>query len=67
METDSIDTNLEYYHCPPGYCRCTILDGFSDYVCYNIYYHYDDDNQCVCDREGHITMITAILILHSYV
>ena len=60
METDLVDTNLEYYHCPPGYCRCTILDGLSDNVCNNIYYHYDDDDQCVCDRKGHVDIVSYV-------
>ena len=52
VEVESTDTILEYYYCPPGYCRCTEVDGVSD-VCNNIYYYYDDDDkQCVCDREG---------------
>lgn len=42
---------LEYYYCPPGYCRCTKVESVSD-VCSNIYYYDDDDLQCVCDRQG---------------
>ena len=51
VETKSINRILEYYYCPPGYCHCTKLDGVSD-VCNNIYYHDDDNHQCVCDRGG---------------
>ena len=40
---------LEYYPCPPGYCRCSSND-----VCNSIYYYDDNDLQCVCDREGSV-------------
>ena len=60
VEGGSLDRPLEYYYCPPGYCRCTELDGVSNDVCNNIYYHYDDDQQCVCDREGQIYIVTVV-------
>jgi len=42
---------VEYYCCPPGYCRCSRIDGGSS-ICNNVYYYDDDDHQCVCDRKG---------------
>ena len=44
---------LEYYFCPPGYCRCNKMDSVSD-VCSNVYHYDNDDLQCVCDRQGKI-------------
>ena len=46
-----MNTMLEYYNCPPGYCRCSKVENVSD-VCSNVYYYDNDDLQCVCDRQG---------------
>ena len=43
----SVDGVLEYYWCPPGYCRCS-----SNNECNSVYYYDDNDLQCVCDRQG---------------
>ena len=51
----SVNGTLQYYPCPPGYCRCSSNDK-----CYSIYYYDDNDLQCVCDRQGGI-------ILYSYI
>ncbi|XP_065907348.1 uncharacterized protein, partial [Dysidea avara] len=51
VDDGSINGRLEYYQCPPGYCQCSRVDGSSS-ICNNIYYYEDNDQQCVCDREG---------------
>ena len=56
VEIESLDRPLEYYYCPPGYCRCTMLDGYSEIFCNNVFYHYDDDYQYICDRQGQKTI-----------
>ena len=53
VDDQSLNEILEYYSCPPGYCRCSKVDGVSD-VCNNVYYYDNDDLQCVCDRQGKI-------------
>ena len=55
---------LEYYLCPPGYCRCS---GNNEYN--SAYYYDDNDLQCVCDRQGIVFHACkhAYMYLHSYV
>ena len=57
---------LEYYSCPPGYCRCNKVDGVSD-VCSNVYYYDNDDLQCVCDRQGKNDATVFINVDRSFV
>lgn len=50
-----MNTILEYYSCPPGYCQCRKVESVSD-VCSSVYYYDNDDLQCVCDRQGKIDL-----------
>ena len=51
VNNGSVDSMLEYYHCPPGYCQCRRLDESSE-KCSSVYSYSDENFQCVCDREG---------------
>ena len=51
VDDESVNGMLEYYNCPPGYCRCNKVGNLSD-ECSNVYHYDNDDLQCVCDREG---------------
>ena len=64
MGIESVNTMLEYYNCPPGYCRCTKVENTSDDVCNNVYYYDNDDLQCVCDREGR--KICTYMYMYNY-
>ena len=48
-----MENMLEYHHCPPGYCQCSKVDDNSE-ACTSVYYYDDEDDQCVCDREGNV-------------
>ena len=51
INNGSMENMLEYHHCPPGYCQCSKVDDNSE-ACTSVYYYDDEDDQCVCDREG---------------
>jgi len=51
-----MENMLEYYYCPPGYCQCSKVDDNSE-ACTSVYYYDDEDDQCVCDREGSLTLL----------
>lgn len=51
VNNGSVNGILEYYHCPPGYCRCRNLDEGSE-ECNSVYSYSDENFQCVCDRKG---------------
>ena len=51
INNGSMENMLEYHHCPPGYCQCSKVDDNSE-ACTSVYYYNDEDDQCVCDREG---------------
>ena len=58
----SVDGTLEYYRCPPGYCRCS-----GNNVCNSIYYYDNNDLQCVCDRQGIVCMHACSYHIEGYV
>ena len=65
MDDDNINSLLEYYHCPPGFCQCSKIEGSSE-ICSSVY-SYDDENlQCVCDRQGLCSCRAYILCVVSY-
>ena len=43
---------LDTYRCPPGYCRCHLVDEGGARQCRFIVDDRNFDDQCVCDREG---------------
>ena len=52
VNNGSVNSKLEYYHCPPGYCQCKSSDESLE-RCSSVFYFYSDENsQCVCDRKG---------------
>jgi len=57
----SVDGTLEYYRCPPGYCRCS-----SNNVCNSIYHYDNNDLQCVCDRQGMYVAIYVHMCAHTW-
>ena len=59
VNNGSVDSMLEYYHCPPGYCQCRRLDESSE-ECSSVYSYSDENFQCVCDREGTVTVMTDL-------
>ena len=58
VNNGSVDSKLEFYRCPTGYCQCTSLDESSE-SCSSVYSYRDENSQCVCDREGIIAITTA--------
>ena len=55
---------LEYHHCPPGYCQCSKVDDNSE-ACTSVYSYDDENDQCVCDREGMSDMYMDQDILYN--
>ena len=51
INNGSVNSKLEYYHCPPGYCQCRSLDESSE-RCSSVYSYSDENSQCVCNRKG---------------
>ena len=45
-------TNLQFYACPKGYCRCRHDSSVGNNTCVYSYSHNDPDLQCTCDRKG---------------
>ncbi|CAI8057069.1 hypothetical protein GBAR_LOCUS31080, partial [Geodia barretti] len=48
----SPQSNLQFYPCPTGYCRCRHDDSVSNETCVYSYSHSDPDYQCACSRRG---------------
>jgi len=46
--------NLEFYPCPPGYCRCTQASSIGNTTCVYTFTNTDPDRQCACTREGEL-------------
>ena len=65
VDDESVNGMLEYYSCPPGYCRCSKVDSVSD-ACSNVYYYDNDDLQCVCDRQGNSIIIVVYAPAHYF-
>ena len=65
VDDESVNGMLEYYSCPPGYCRCNKVDSVSD-ACSNVYYYDNDDLQCVCDRQGNSIIIVVYAPAHCF-
>ena len=49
---DTPQSNMEFYSCPAGYCRCSYDKSVDNTTCIYSYSHSDPDLQCVCGRKG---------------
>ena len=45
-------SNVHFYSCPTGYCRCRHDNSINNNTCVYSYSHGDPDLQCECDRRG---------------